>query len=290
MTMWLIFGGDGQLGRSLQNCLKRDGLSYTALGRQDVDITQMKQVSEAVQEISPTVIVNAAAWTTVDAAEENEDDAYSVNCLGAGNVAVIAAARATALFHISTDYVFSGVSSTPFGEDDVPSPVSAYGRTKRAGESAVQLAHLNGTRIVRTAWLYSEFGHNFAKTMVRKALAQQPVRVVNDQRGQPTLATDLGSHLVDLVAADAPAGIYHGTNSGECTWYDFATEIFRLAGSDPSLVTAVPSSEYPTKATRPSYSVLSHANTVRAHVAPMRPWLEALTEAMPHIIASIDQD
>lgn len=288
--MWLIFGGDGQLGRSLQTQLELHDMAYTTLARREVDITRMNEVNAAVTSVSPSVIVNTAAWTAVDAAEDHEDEAYHVNCLGAGNVAVVAAAHNATLVHISTDYVFSGQSSVPFREDDDTAPVSAYGRTKRAGESAVQLAHPNGARIVRTAWLYSEFGHNFAKTMVRKALAEQPVRVVNDQRGQPTLATDLGSHLVDLVAADAPSGIYHGTNSGECTWYDFATEIFRLAGSDPSLVTAVPSSEYPTKATRPSYSVLSHANTVRAHVAPMRPWLEALTEAMPYIIASVDQD
>ena len=288
--MWLVLGRDGQLGRSLQTQLASRNIAYTALGRQDVDITRMSEVNAAVKNVSPTVIVNAAAWTAVDAAEDNEDDAYSVNCLGAGNVAVVAAAHATSLFHISTDYVFSGVSSAPFREDDTPSPVGAYGRTKLAGEKAVQLAHPNGARIVRTAWLYSQFGHNFAKTMARKAAAQQPVRVVNDQRGQPTLATDLAAHLIDLVAKDAPAGIYHGTNSGECTWFDLATEIFRLAGSDPSLVTAVPSSKYPTKATRPAYSVLGHTNTIRADVAPMRPWLEALTDAMPHIVASIDQD
>ena len=288
--MWLIFGGDGQLGRSLQSRLDAIGMKYTALDRNDADITQMKAINAAIEDTSPTVIVNAAAWTAVDAAEDNEDAAYEINCLGAGKIAVAAAAHATTLFHISTDYVFSGVSSAPFRENDTPSPVGAYGRTKLAGEKAVQLAHPNGARIVRTAWLYSQFGHNFAKTMARKAVAQQPVRVVNDQRGQPTLATDLAEHIVDLVAKDAPAGIYHGTNSGECTWFDFATEIFRLTGSDPSLVTAVPSSEYPTKATRPAYSVLGHTNTIRADVAPMRPWLEALIDAMPHIVASIDQD
>jgi dTDP-4-dehydrorhamnose reductase len=213
-----------------------------------------------------------------------------VNCLGAECVAIAAAANAAALVHISTDYVFSGISTAPFREEDKPAPVGAYGRTKLAGEHAVRLAHPNGSLIVRTAWLYSQFGHNFAKTMVRKALANQQVRVVNDQRGQPTLATDLVDHIIDLVANRAPAGTYHGTNSSECTWFEFAAEIFRLVGSDTSLVSPVPSTEYPTRAIRPSYSVLAHENTEFVGVAPMRPWLEALTEAIPHIIAGIDQE
>lgn len=288
--MWLILGADGQFGRSLQTQLDSTGITYTALTRHDVDITRMNEVSNAVRGLTPSVIVNAAAWTAVDAAEDNEDAAYYVNCLGAGNVAVVAAAQNALLVHISTDYVFSGLSSSPFREDDETAPTSAYGRTKRAGENAVRLAHPNGSLIVRTAWLYSQFGHNFVKTMVKKAVANQTVRVVNDQRGQPTLATDLANHIVDLVAANAPSGVYHGTNSGNCTWFDFATEIFRLIDRDTGLVAAVPSSEYPTKATRPSYSVLAHTNTERAHVAPMRPWLEALTEAMPTIMASVNQE
>jgi dTDP-4-dehydrorhamnose reductase len=283
--MWLILGGHGQLGQSLQRSLESHSLQYTALGRQEVDISKMNEVSAVVKDVSPTVIVNAAAWTAVDAAEDNEDDAYAVNCLGAGRVAVAAAANSIPLVHISTDYVFSGTSPTPFREDDIPAPVGAYGRTKLAGENAVRLAHPEGSLIVRTAWLYSQFGHNFAKTMASRAMDQQPVRVVNDQRGQPTLATDLADHIIDLVAANAPAGTYHGTNSGECTWFEFASEIFRLVGVDPFLVSAVPSTEYPTRAIRPSYSVLAHGNTEHAQVAPMRPWLEALEMAMPHIVA-----
>jgi dTDP-4-dehydrorhamnose reductase len=247
-------------------------------------------MSVAVKELSPTVIVNAAAWTAVDAAEDDEDGAYNVNCLGAGHVASVAAAHAATLVHVSTDYVFSGSSTTPFREDDETAPVGAYGRTKLAGEHAVRLAHPDGSLIVRTAWLYSQFGHNFAKTMACKAKALQPVRVVNDQCGQPTLATDLAGHIIDLVAKKAPAGTYHGTNTGECTWFDFASEIFRLMGTDVSLISAVPSTEYPTRASRPPYSVLAHGNTERVGIAPMSPWLEALTEAIPHIIASTDQE
>lgn len=288
--MWLVLGGDGQLGQSLQTTLKSRNLVFTALSRRDVDITKMHEVSAAVKDLSPTVIVNAAAWTAVDAAEEDEDGAYNVNCLGAGRVAAVAAANAATLVHVSTDYVFSGISATPFREDDETAPVGVYGRTKLAGEQAVRLAYPNGSLIVRTAWLYSQFGHNFAKTMARKARAELPVRVVDDQLGQPTLATDLANHIIELIANNAPAGTYHGTNSGECTWFEFASEIFRLMGADTSLVSAVPSTEYPTRARRPAYSVLAHGNTDRVDIAPMRAWLQALTEAMPHIISSTDQE
>jgi dTDP-4-dehydrorhamnose reductase len=287
--MWLVIGGRGQLGTCLQQSLTARGISFTTVGSHEVNITNMNEVSSVMKDVSPTVVVNAAAWTAVDAAEDNEDAAYVVNCLGAGSVAVAAAAVSATLVHVSTDYVFSGVSTTPFEATDAPAPVGAYGRTKLAGEEAVRLAHPNGSLIVRTAWLYSAVGSNFARTMVRKAIAEAPVRVVNDQIGQPTLATDLADHIIDLINAHAPADTYHGTNSGSATWCDFATEIYRLAGVDPSLVTPVPSNEYPTLAMRPAYSVLGHATTTNAGVALMRPWLEGLTDAIPSIIATADQ-
>ena len=289
LNMWLVLGADGQLGRSLQVVLASSGIACTALNRTAVDITKMSQVAAVVRDLRPSVVVNSAAWTAVDAAEDNEDGAYVVNCLGPGGVAAVAAGNGARFVHISTDYVFSGNSTTPFREDDKPAPVSAYGRTKAAGEHAVELAHPTGSLIVRTAWLYSRFGSNFARTMARKALANEPVRVVNDQVGQPTLSLDLAAHIVDLVEKDAPAGVYHGTNSGSCTWFDFAFQIYRLLGADTSLVTPVTSSEYPTRAVRPAYSVLDHGNTVRAHLAPMRPWLEALEVEMPHIVAELNE-
>jgi len=195
-------GADGQLGRSLQVALASSGIACTALNRTAVDITKMTEVAAVVKDVRPSVIVNAAAWTAVDAAEDNEDAAYVVNCLGAGGVAAVAAGNGARFVHISTDYVFSGNSTTPFREDDEPAPVSAYGRTKVAGEHAVQLAHPTGSLIVRTAWLYSRFGSNFARTMAKKALANEPVRVVNDQVGQPTLSLDLATHIVDLIEKD----------------------------------------------------------------------------------------
>jgi dTDP-4-dehydrorhamnose reductase len=287
--MWLIFGGHGQLGTCLQLALLEHGIEYRTVGRHEVDITNMHDVSMTMKHLKPSVVVNAAAWTAVDKAEDEEDAAYVVNCLGAGRVAVAAAAHDATCVQISTDYVFSGISHTPFEATDSPAPVSAYGRTKLAGENAVRLAHPTKSLIVRTAWLYSSYKSNFARTMVRKALELAPVKVVNDQLGQPTLASDLAHHIVDLVNAQAPAGIYHGTNSGEATWFEFAQEIYRLVGADTSLVSSVPTSQYPTRATRPAYSVLGHATTHQLGLAAMRPWKEALAESLPHIVATIDQ-
>jgi len=288
--MWLVLGGHGQLGKCLQLSLTSHGIAYTAVGSAEVDITDVASVAAIMKQLTPDVVINAAAWTAVDDAESHEDEAYLINCVGARNVARSAKEFSSKLVHVSTDYVFSGASNVPFTEGHITAPVGAYGRTKLAGELAVHEEFPEQSLIVRTAWLYSEFGSNFARTMVRKALAKAPVRVVNDQLGQPTLATDLADHILALVAAGTPVGTYHGTNAGQATWYDFAKEIYCLVGADTALVTAVPSSEYPTRATRPAYSVLGHANTERARVALMRPWLEALTESIPDIIARVDQE
>jgi dTDP-4-dehydrorhamnose reductase len=288
--MWLILGGHGQLGTCLQLALSEHGIEYRAVGRDEVDITNMHDISTVMKHMEPSVVVTAAAWTAVDKAEDEEDAAYVVNCLGAGRVAVAAAAHQATCVHISTDYVFSGVSQKPFEATDTPAPVGAYGRTKLAGENAVRLAHPTKSLIVRTAWLYSSYRSNFARTMVRKALAGAPVNVVDDQLGQPTLASDLAHHIIDLVSAQAPANIYHGTNSGETTWFEFAQEIYRLVGADTSLVSPVPTSQYPTRATRPAYSVLGHASTHQLGIAEMRPWRDALTESLPHIVATIEQE
>jgi dTDP-4-dehydrorhamnose reductase len=288
--VWLIFGGHGQLGTCLQLALSEHGIEYKTVGREEVDITNMHDISVMMKNMEPSVVVNAAAWTAVDKAEDEEDAAYVVNCLGAGRVAVAAAAHQATCVHVSTDYVLSGISQTPFEATDTPAPVGAYGRTKLAGENAVRLAHPNKSLIVRTAWLYSSYKSNFARTMVRKALHNAPVRVVNDQLGQPTFASDLAHHIIELVGAQAPANIYHGTNSGEATWFEFAQEIFRLVGADTSLVSPVPTSEYPTRATRPAYSVLGHATTHQLGINAMRPWKDALTESLPHIVATIEQE
>ena len=192
------------------------------------------------------------------------------------------------LIHLSTDYVFSGEGKTPWQVDDRIDPQSAYGRTKTEGESRVFATYPENSSIVRTAWLYSPWGKNFAKTMTRFALnGKGEIRVVNDQMGQPTSAIDLAKQLVDLGLSSSPAGIYHGTNSGEATWFEFAQEIFKSAGADASRVVPVSSSEYPRPAKRPAYSVLSHDAWANTSVKPMRDWRIALEEALPAIISAV---
>jgi dTDP-4-dehydrorhamnose reductase len=236
----------------------------------------------------PSVIINAAAWTDVDGAEANESGANAVNSLGPQNLAIAAKAVGSKLVQVSTDYVFSGEASIPWSENADHKPQSVYGSTKSAGEKLVLSVHPTGSYVVRTAWLYSAERKNFAKTMTKLALnAAGEVRVVNDQAGQPTFTDDLAKKIIELVVSDSPVGIYHGTNGGQATWFDFALEILRLAGSDISRVIPVSTTEYPSPARRPAFSVLSHEDWSKTSIAPMREWKISLAEAMPSIISSV---
>jgi dTDP-4-dehydrorhamnose reductase len=285
---WLITGGSGQLGIALSEELDSCGLVFTAFGSKDLDITQGSIVRDLVSRVSPTVIINCAAWTDVDAAETNEALASKVNRDGAENIALAAKNCGAKLIHVSTDYVFSGESETPWQVADEIDPQSAYGRTKADGEDRVLRTYPENSSIVRTAWLYSPWGKNFAKTMTRLAInGDGEVRVVNDQIGQPTSATDLAKQLVELSLSSSSAEIYHGTNSGQATWFEFAREIFKLSGADVSRVIPVLSSEYLRPAKRPSYSVLSHDSWAKTTIKPMRDWRIALIDAMPAIISAV---
>ena len=285
---WLITGGSGQLGIAVSEELDKHGISFKAWSSKDVDITRSSKVSEDIEKLSPTVIINSAAWTDVDGAESNEQSAFRVNSDGAENIAIAAKKCFAKLIHVSTDYVFSGDNQTPWQVLDQINPQSAYGRTKAEGESRVLEEYSQNSSIVRTAWLYSSWGKNFAKTMTKLALkGDGEVRVVNDQVGQPTSAIDLAKQLVELGLSTSLAGIYHGTNSGQATWFEFAQEIFKLSGADVGRVTPVSSSEYPRPAKRPSYSVLSHDAWANTTVKPMRDWRIALAEAMPSIISTV---
>lgn len=275
MTRYLITGASGMLGRDLQSALA--GREVTALSRADLDVTDLSAVTHAVA--GHDAIINAAAYTKVDDAETNEDDAYAVNAVGARNLALAASAHSAKLVQVSTDYVFNGNATEPYREDTARDPISAYGRTKAAGEEFVLAENPAGGYIVRTAWLYGEHGPNFAKTMLRLAASHDTVSVVNDQLGQPTWTADLARQIVALLDADAPAGIYHGTNSGQASWFDFARAVFAAAGLDPERVTPTDSASFVRPAPRPSYSVLAHDGWRAAGIQPMRRWEEALSAA-----------
>ncbi|MEO7016593.1 MAG: dTDP-4-dehydrorhamnose reductase [Leifsonia sp.] len=278
MTKYLITGAAGMLGRDLQRALA--GRDVTALTRADLDVTDLNAVRAAVR--GHDAVINASAYTKVDDAETHEDQAYAVNATGTQNLAIAAAEVGAKFVTISTDYVFRGDATAPYAEDAPLEPLNAYGRTKAAGEELALAAHPDGTYIVRTAWLYGADGPNFAKTMVRLAASHDTVSVVDDQRGQPTWTGDLAERIIALLDSDAPAGIYHGTNSGEATWYEFARAVFSAAGLNPDRVTRTDSAQFVRPAPRPSYSVLGHTAWQAAGLPPMRTWNEALADAAGH--------
>ena len=273
---YLITGANGMLGRDLQSVL--DDRDVTALGRADLDVTDAAAVAAAVR--GHDVVLNCAAYTKVDDAETHEAEAYAANATGPANLAAAGADLGARLVTISTDYVFDGRATTPYTENLPRDPINAYGRTKAAGEELALEAHPEGTYVVRTAWLYGEHGPNFARTMLQLAASRDTWSVVDDQLGQPTWTADLAAQLVAMLDADAPAGIYHGTNSGEATWFEFARAVLEDSGLDPERITPTDSSAFVRPAPRPSYSVLGHDAWAAAGLAPMRPWREALADAI----------
>ncbi len=276
---WLVIGARGQLGTDLLTVL---GTRAVGLDIPEIDITDPSSVATAIRDIAPDVVINCAAFTAVDAAEGDEATALAINGNGVGNI--VAACRGARLVQISTDYVFDGTSTTPYAEDATPDPRSAYGRTKLAGERAA-LSHPNAY-VLRTAWLYGAHGQNFVKTMLRLERTRETVSVVDDQVGQPTWSMDLARQIDLLVRADAPNGIYHATNAGRASWYEFARAIFEGAGADPDRVVPTTTAAFPRSAPRPANSVLGHQRWAWAGLEPMRPWDDALAEALPAILAS----
>jgi dTDP-4-dehydrorhamnose reductase len=283
---WLLLGANGQLGRSLQDVLSSAGVSYIATGRTDIDITDLKSVEVGVEQSNPSVIVNMAAWTDVDGAESHREEAFLINATGAKNVAEIASECEVPLVHISTDYVFNGQKSSPYQVGDITNPLSVYGASKLLGEELVTAAHPSGSWIVRTAWLYSQYGKNFARTIARKGLAGDDLSVVNDSLGQPTSALALGKQILTLVEAKPRAGIFHGTNSGHATWFDFANAILSPI-KNHGTITAVSSNSFPAIAARPKYSVLDHSEWSTCGIAEMPLWQESLDEIHTKILDSI---
>jgi dTDP-4-dehydrorhamnose reductase len=288
---WLITGGSGQLGIALSQELTARGILFEAWSSKELNITQEHAVRNSISKLSPKVIINCAAWTDVDGAEKNEFLASKVNSLGAENIALAAKMCNSKLIQISTDYVFSGNSNGPWAVEAQVNPRSTYGRTKAEGESRVISAYPENTSIVRTAWLYSPWGKNFAKTMTNFALRSKgQVRVVNNQVGQPTSAIELAKLVVELSQSDSPSGIYHGTNAGQATWFEFAQMIFKFVGASTDRVIPALANEFPRPAERPAYSVLSHNSWAKTSVEPMRDWRIALSEVMPAIISAVQKE
>ena len=263
------------LGTDLVSAL--NGRSVTALARADLDVTDADAVRDAVREHD--VVLNAAAYTRVDDAETDEATAFAVNATGAGVLAAAAAAVGARLVQYSTDYVFRGDAASPYAEDSPIDPVTAYGRTKAEGERLALANNPDRTYVLRTAWLYGKNGPNFPSTMLKLAASRETVSVITDQVGQPTWTADLAERTVQLLDSDAPAGIYHATNSGQASWFDFARAVFEVTGLDPERVLPTDSSQFIRPAPRPPYSVLGHDRWGAIGLSPMRAWRSALEAA-----------
>ena len=272
MVHILVTGATGMLGTDVVDVLSAHNVS--ALSRAELDIENADAVLSAVA--GHDVVINTAAYTRVDDAESHEDVAFGVNASGAENLAVAAREVGARLIHLSTDYVFNGSATSPYAEATPRDPISAYGRTKAAGEELVLAAHADGTAIVRTAWLYGERGPNFVDTMLRLSNERETLQVVDDQRGQPTWSRDLANRIADLVNAGVPSGVFHGTNAGETTWFGLARRVFELSGLDPERVQPTDSSAFVRPAPRPQYSVLGHDSWATIVMRPMRAGDDAL--------------
>ena len=276
----LVTGGNGQLGSALVDLLSARAADV-ALGIDlpDIDIAAPDSVREVFAQFAPDVVINCAAWTAVDAAEEHEADALKVNGEGPRVLAEACKVAGAWLVQISTDYVFAGDANTPYAEDAGPDPKTAYGRTKLAGEIAVQEVLPGAHYLVRTAWLYGLQGNNFVKTMLGLESVRDNVSVVDDQRGQPTYAGDLAKQILLLLDARPPAGTFHATNSGATTWFELTRAIFENIGADPQRVLATDSASFVRPAPRPAYSVLGQDKWESVGLTPMREWRAALTAA-----------
>jgi dTDP-4-dehydrorhamnose reductase len=276
---WLVTGAGGMLGRDLQTVLAGvDGIETTALTRAELDITDDEAVADAVA--GRQVVVNAAAYTAVDAAETDEEAAYRANGLGPEVLAQVCVKAGALLVHPSTDYVFAGDSSAPYPEHAPTTPRTAYGRTKAAGERAVLELLPDRAYVVRTAWVYGEHGPNFVRTIARLERERDTLDVVDDQHGQPTWSLDLARGLVALGASGAPPGVYHCVSGGATTWFGLARAVFAELGADPERVRPTTTDRYPRPAPRPPYSVLGTARWTAAGLPPLPGWREALHDAL----------
>ena len=272
---WAILGSAGMLGQDFMAALH--GEHVKGFDRSEFDITNLESTKSIVNDFD--VVVNCAAWTAVDDAESNEPAALAINGEGPRNVAIACAETGAKLIQISTDYVFPGDAKSPYAEDAETGPKSAYGRTKLAGEIAVREVLPDSHYIVRTAWLYGAHGPNFVKTMQSLEQSRETISVVNDQFGQPTWTVDLVNQIIEMVEKDAPSGTYHGTSSGETSWFGFTQKVFEEIGADPQRVLPTTTEAFPRPAPRPAYSVLGLDKWALLGMNPIRNWEAAIDDA-----------
>lgn len=279
----LVTGANGQLGKELRRLESTYAqFEFIFLGREDLPIHHFEMVRTYFNNYRPQFLINCAAYTAVDRAEQEKDLAFQVNGEAPGVLAAICTLFQTKFIHISTDYVFDGMSDHPYKEDDATQPQSVYGASKLQGERQA-LQYNKESIILRTSWVYSEYGKNFVKTMLKLMSEKESVGVVNDQVGSPTYAADLAEAIMQIIAGGQwQGGIYHYSNDGVISWFDFATAIAELTHSSCQ-VKPIPTSDYPTPAKRPAYSVLSKEKIQATFNLPIKDWRESLARALNRI-------
>lgn len=278
----LVSGANGQLGQSFQYIAPNyPEIDFVFCASDDLDITNIDNCKTVFSKAKPDYCINAAAYTAVDKAESEPGKAHLINVVGARNLAEVCKIHNTVLLHISTDFVFDGDKNVPYTEADTPNPTGVYGQTKLDGERAIQ-AIFENYYIIRTSWVYSQFGNNFMKTMLRLASERDSISVVNDQIGTPTNAVDLAKALIQIVSTHnrqlttGNFGIYHFSNEGQCSWYDFAQKIFEINNININLQ-AIPTTSFPTPAKRPKYSVLDKTKIKAAFGIEIGNWQDSLS-------------
>lgn len=283
MKRILVTGANGQLGQSIKEISKTyTNLEFVFTSRAELDITNEKEVFNYFQNHSFDAVVNCAAYTAVDLAEKETEAAYLVNALATKYLATSTAQQNIPFIHISTDYVFDGTVSIPRTEEDQVNPINIYGQTKLEGEQFA-LALNPKTLIIRTSWIYSQYGNNFVKTMLRLFTEREEIGVINDQMGSPTSAHDLAKAILQLLQTDELTyGIFNYSNLEQCTWYDFANEIKRITKAQIN-INPIPTTAYPTPAKRPSYSLLDKNKIINTFGLQIPEWKSSLYEILRRI-------
>ncbi|WP_088292029.1 dTDP-4-dehydrorhamnose reductase [Bacillus mycoides] len=276
----LVTGAKGQLGQDVVNLLAEQTWEVFGLGREELNITDEKQVSEKVLLIQPDIIIHTAAYTQVDQAESDEEAAFNVNAEGTKYLAKAAEAVGAKFCYVSTDYVFDGTKNEPYKADDQTNPQTVYGKSKLVGEQYTQ-EYCSKNYIVRTSWVFGLYGNNFVKTMLRLAEEKKELGIVHDQVGSPTYTTDLARFIINLVQTDK-YGIYHGSNSGVCSWYEFAKEIFEQSNIE-IMVNPLTTEDFPRPAARPKYSVLDKGMIEQNGFESFQDWKKALKDFLKNL-------
>jgi dTDP-4-dehydrorhamnose reductase len=276
MSNIVVFGASGQLGQCFKDIAEKEGLSSIYFPSEaEADILDFEALKTVFETYKPAYSINCAAYTAVDKAEDYQEIALKVNKTGVENLARLCAENDSVLIHVSTDFVFKGDKSTPRVEDDAAEPVNVYGQTKLEGEQVVEVL-LKKYFILRTGWLYSEYANNFVKTMLKLGAERDELKVIADQAGTPTYAIDLATCIINIIKSDSTAyGIYHYSNEGIASWYDFAKAIFEISGTTVKVL-PVKTSEYVTKAKRPAYSVMDKSKIKNTFKIEIPYWRESL--------------